>query len=528
MPRSASRDRSDSFNGRRTYFRRATWLSVGKRLFSLIAFSSAVIWVVFDSFACDRGHSAHTHGPLAGPHAAWENDCAACHIGSSAAAFTGDPTSIWKTHERWNNFTCEKCHAGPRHQPNVNQAGEDWHNQCNNCHRDHNGRMNSLTRLADSDCVRCHSELKKHSKKEPAVASRITNFSKDHPDFQSLAGFNGKDRKLKFSHSLHMTPGIVYDSKSKFKTTINQIPDVYKGHYKQFASGENQLISLKCEACHSLDSEIPSTRLNSERYDSMLTTLAEAGPPAAALLPPRAKGAYFQPVNFEMNCRACHPNVATAVVSNNKVTSDIQVPHRLSKEKTIEELKRMFSREIARLDNSAYPPEILPGGRTDPPPKPPFDPKRYQDEVNRHAEKAERQFFPERSIMGDCGPVGGCMKCHVYGDAESKAIAHLPNKTIWMSKAKFDHTAHRSATCVSCHPGTQSNVQNGKTDSRDFEPVQILGLENCRSCHAPGAVRSNCTDCHSYHNGEHPLQGRGAKERAPAEPKNLADFFKSK
>jgi hypothetical protein len=43
-----------------------------------------------------------------------------------------------------------------------------------------------------------------------------------------------------------------------------------------------------------------------------------------------------------------------------------------------------------------------------------------------------------------------------------------------------------------------------------------------------GGVRAACTDCHRYHHGDLPIQGRGALTRYPKEPRTLADWLKGK
>jgi hypothetical protein len=67
-------------------------------------------------------------------------------------------------------------------------------------------------------------------------------------------------------------------------------------------------------------------------------------------------------------------------------------------------------------------------------------------------------------------------------------------------------------------------------------------LQSCRACHSPlntkvtvgsetlpgGGVRHNCTDCHRYHHGDQPMQGRGGKSWFPQQPRDLADWLKGK
>ena len=517
MPRSASRDRSDPFAWRRRYFHRPTRLAVCKFVSTAIAVFAAAVWAIYDVAADPANPIAHTHGSLVGPHAAWEHDCAACHQSFGTSDFTDDPLTVLNARSRWQKLTCVKCHTGPAHQSNtnINAAGTAVHERCNNCHRDHDGRMNSLTHLKDSDCARCHSDLNRFASTANPAHPPITNFAKDHPAFPSLANFNpDTDRKLKFSHSLHMTVGIVYLKGAKNPTTLAGLPDEAKLNYKKFEQ-PNGMLELKCEACHSLDSEI----------------VGKDEQPATTQL--RSKGDYYQPVNFEQHCRSCHPIEAPATVSNGLKFDRIAVPHRLRSAETKDYLSGRYAKLLAaeKPFTSALP--FLPGGRTDPAPEWASVAKSFRDEVAKISDEGFVKLFH--------GEGKGCMKCHISNDEK---IAPIPNRSIWLTKAKFDHTSHRLATCASCHPGTASAVDaGGKTEWSEKESVQILGLDSCRICHSPGTtrvekpdgstfhaggIRSNCTDCHTYHNGANPHQGRGAKARDPDHPRALEEFFRPK
>jgi hypothetical protein len=124
-----------------------------------------------------------------------------------------------------------------------------------------------------------------------------------------------------------------------------------------------------------------------------------------------------------------------------------------------------------------------------------------------------------------------CRKCHYESRGrffEPKIFTEIP--TVWFESARFDHTSHRGTACQVCHP--MSQIGSGKLDER--EKINILGIESCRQCHAPaggtrdaptGGIRHGCTDCHTYHNGGHGLQGRGAAARVPEQPKSSAVEF---
>jgi hypothetical protein len=118
----------------------------------------------------------------------------------------------------------------------------------------------------------------------------------------------------------------------------------------------------------------------------------------------------------------------------------------------------------------------------------------------------------------------------------------VPDRTVWFEHAKFNHASHRGATCASCHPGAADSWTTEST-LVEKEPVQILGIELCRACHSPertkvklpdktestgGGIRHNCTDCHNYHHGDLPMQGRGSTTRNPKDARDLKDWLKGK
>src|SRR5687767_10080591 len=151
MPRSPGRDLADRFEGNRGYFRRGSPVARAKYTVSLLALVLAVGWVVADVALPGKAVVAHTHGPVANPHARWEDDCAACHK-PHAASELGLP-SVFRARDRWHDLTCEKCHAGPAHVATMTDAGRHDHDRCSTCHHEHAGRLNSLVRISDDHCT---------------------------------------------------------------------------------------------------------------------------------------------------------------------------------------------------------------------------------------------------------------------------------------------------------------------------------------------------------------------------------------
>ncbi len=539
MPRSPSRDLSDRFTGKRGYFRRPDPLRRGKIALSWIALFAAGAWGVVDvAKPAQRVQYSHSHGRLANVHTAFEYNCEACHKAHGISEL--GPISVFKAHDRWHDLTCEKCHGGPVHHDSANTDAKKFHNRCSNCHHDHNGRLGSLVRLADKDCNQCHENLGKYhdaanSKATKPYQNKITNFVTDHPEFRSL-DIEKNPRTLKFSHAVHMTAGQAYDP-GQAGMTVGQLRKIGGGaavtRYAPAGATDDTKIQLNCVSCHALDSGIDTTG-----FQDIKKTLAK-GDPTHSLLPPRTEGAHFLPVNFEVHCRSCHPVQAKEGVStvgkDQYRVAPFDVSHRKQPADLVTELRAGYLRGLSERGHPALnrPPEL--GGKLDPQPND-LAPRTLGQEVDRLTADAEGIMFSG----------GICAKCHkIEPGADAKAklrVAVVPDRTVWFKHAKFNHASHRGATCATCHPGTDA-AYLAPTEADKPEPVQIVGVKTCQACHAPpgttvllpdnkeivgGGARHACSDCHRYHNGDNPLQGRGAVARDAGKPLTLTEWLQGK
>ena len=74
------------------------------------------------------------------------------------------------------------------------------------------------------------------------------------------------------------------------------------------------------------------------------------------------------------------------------------------------------------------------------------------------------------------------------GEGKPK-VAAVPDRTVWFKHAKFNHASHRGATCASCHPGIKEKGEYVSPVEADKpEPVQIVGVDTCRTCHSPAGT----------------------------------------
>lgn len=527
MPRSPSRDRSDRFTGFRGYVRVPDRYARAKTVALLSAGVLVGMWLVVEA-AHPRAGAYHTHGPLANPHAAWDQDCAACHRQHGAGDFS--LSTVLNARDRWHDLTCTKCHAGPPHHVTMTAEGTDFHNRCSNCHHDHGGRTNSLVRLTDEHCVRCHTDLPAHHVAGRSDYQNVSAFVGGHPEFKALRdyppGKNYEPRTLKFSHAVHMTPALTD------RWTLDRIKQLSGAaaaeRYQEFNTPDG--IALKCAACHQLDAQVPTatdpndaSRLTFERVSALLR-----GQPRSSILPPRAEGAYYLPVNFDASCKACHPIAAPAGKAGTAVVEGFTLPHRVQPGELEPLLRSGYAEKLLRA-NPAMAQAPLPGGRLDPP-APPKEVAAFGDAIDALTAAARANV----SVTG-----ATCGKCHTPA-ADGKSVAALPQHTVWFGHSTFNHVSHRGVTCATCHPGT-GRPEKAPASVNEVEPVAILGADSCRACHAPAGtqvkqadgttttaagIRHACTDCHRYHNGDRPLHGMGSPHRDPKDPLQLADFLR--
>ena len=532
MPRSPSRDLVDRFAGNRGYFHRADPLRRWKNGVALAALGLTFGWLLVEFALPARAISAHSHGDLANPHAAFDANCEACHKPHSAGDFFANPLSVFSTNARWHDLTCTKCHAGPTHHASVKDSHS--HEQCSSCHHDHQGRDHSLTRISDRHCTECHENLPAaHVEGKSSFASKITGFTKDHPEFRSLQ----VNRGMKFSHALHMTPGLVYDANDQHKWTAEA-----RQRFMPPSGNANDPIQLNCSSCHQLDAGHPNPNdpEDRRRFDFLTNTIRGAS--RSSILPARAEGAYYLPVNFDVHCKVCHPIHTPTAVSGGIVVKDFFVPHRRQPSALKPILRGEYAARLAGDKHPALAAPLGPGGRLDPHDVPAV--ATFGTEIDRLTEAALRALTLNLSPGSENALPGGfaCGKCH-YSTAPGKTdVALLPDKSVWFEHAKFNHVSHRGLTCASCHPGTEGAfAAGGHVNER--EPALIVGIKTCQACHAESGkvvelpngqtataagVRHSCTDCHRYHNGDRPLQGLGAPRRDPTEPLNLSDWLKGK
>lgn len=533
---SPSRERVERYRGSLRRYFRANPFEDRKVFYTLIAIVASMLmlglWTVMRS---DRPYS---HGPVADVHTSFDAKCEACHKPQSISSIG---PGVFDPQSRWLDLECQTCHRGPDHHRDMVWPS-DWPKQkavtgndaeCAACHHDHNGKNFSLVRLPDDTCLKCHGDLpKSHKAGTTQYAAKIANFwDKDgggHPEFKKLEDEKKAplDRKIRFSHSHHMSPGIGYLTGSRLNLKKKDLLELNKDDpksvefYFKSTDGPETQVQLDCKHCHQLDAERGDPRDRSTAFANL------AGSPRESIQPPRALGAYFLPVNFESHCQTCHPLKSPEFTSDaGQKFPSFYLPHRKQPGELKEVLRARYSGYILSEKGK---PELLNKNVTD------DDVLKVGNQVDQAVTKSLLKLLPAINPKATNAISGGtCTECHITNNAVEieKLEVMVPNiPTVWFEHAKFDHVGHRAYACLKCHPntGAPEKFDPATIYTGADQKINILGADSCRECHAPAGrgktldgqwaeagVRNNCTDCHRYHNGDNPLQGLGAAARDP-------------
>jgi hypothetical protein len=470
---------AERYKGNLGYYKKKHPWRVARWCANLIAIAGGIAGViVYQKLLAQKRVSEEffSTGTISSSHAAQAQDCASCH--DKGAVLAGDRSFskfkavVSERFHRGLDFAaidrkCRKCHEEhppvgiakkfDLHEPNVVQ-----NRSCSVCHQEHLG-PGRMTPVADLHCASCHNNpgimqasaqkgeklpptafhLRPHPPQQivfemprPArgYTQVLSTFSGDHPEFQLVREKARDPDVLRFNHQRHYAA---------------DIPPVEKGR------------KLDCNYCHKTDPE----------------------------------GRYYQRVNFEANCQACH---ALLFDRNNP---QLHIPH------GDVNLVRNFLRTLpAQYGDYAR----LKQGKT--------GDSEMQSFVALQIKKLREQFGDgeqlERAVFFEKDPYksqrqappatkanySGCAVCHdVKADRNTApAITKPVLVDRWMPQAKFNHAKHQidpitggKLDCNRCHRALVS---------RETSDVLMPVKADCVTCHSPkGKVVSECITCHTYH-----------------------------
>jgi hypothetical protein len=396
--------------------------------------------------AGDYRHIGETwsSGPLSRAHADVTRNCRACHL----EAFVAVP-----------DRACQACHtkidghADPRRlalaQPRAGgiaglklAIAERFGRdpaRCVNCHTEHSGP--DAMPAARVSCASCHADLKANL--PDTRLGNASDFGRDHPQFTPL---------------VMTTPG----DYPRFTPVSLGAP--------QRASAQNSALKFP----HALH------MFRGGGVARMQSTLGRQPLDCAECHVPDQSGARFRPVSMMRNCEQCHS------LAFDRVGGAIRnLPHG--------DAARVISMVLAAGGRSSSAPPMIDGRAR---------PGQIQPTPIRYLGGNDARV---RSIFS---PRGACYDCHVVVPPGSPGgldyrIVPVREQLRFLNRGRFDHAAHKTASCASCHGEALT--------TNDSRVLMLPGIATCRQCHGGDTarkplVRSTCAMCHDYHHESETLR----------------------
>ncbi|WP_375195333.1 cytochrome c3 family protein [Sphingobium sp.] len=424
------------------------------------------------------GDKAWSSGPLSQAHHALEGRCESCH----QKAFVSVRDSACQTcHKDVHDHAPAARIAMARAEPGLGGQflgriaaafGKPPEGACVDCHREHEG-AGPMQPTPQAFCTDCHGTLK--DRLQDTKLGNAGDFGSSHPEFMplvqtmpgkyprfiraSLSAGPKDDSGLKFPHDLHLsaTGGV-----ARMARTMKA----------QYGFGD----ALACKDCHK----------------------------------PTADGVRFQPVQMERDCQMCH-SLAFETIGGTVRTLRHGQP-----DQVIADLRAYY-----RSTDPARPSALSAMAR-----RRPGDYAQGQVYHAYFGAVAARPSRADDAIRAVFSKGGACYDCHTVtppgaGGNANWQVLPVHQSMRYMMNGWFDHAAHRTEKCESCHAALKS---------RDAKELLLPGIDSCRTCHggekSKAAVPSGCAICHSYHvddGAPWTPTARGVKRDDADRPRNIRE-----
>jgi len=336
---------------------------------------------------------------------------------------------------------CLSCHESKPHHfdPITFHAADSMLGRCAECHIEHVEPSHLILR-DDQGCTDCHADIDNIAGARSQLRA-VSSWSAGHPEFKvSIPRLEQAGRWLTERISID-SPLAKSSSNLIFPHSVHMNPDGIEG-----PEGPEQ---LNCGSCHQPDE-------------------GEIG---------------MRPVSMEQHCSSCH-----------LLTFDPDHPDRELPHGEPDELLLMMEEFYARRTLIGA---TLAAGR------PAFDAERpgRTNQLDEAARAEALRLAKELAVQSaeDIFERTTCAICHDVtrrsdGVTPAWEVAPVYINQHWMPLSRFDHGAHASETCESCHAAETSLVSSD---------ILMPDIASCQTCHGDehtdDQLVSVCLDCHSFH-----------------------------
>ena len=336
---------------------------------------------------------------------------------------------------------CLSCHESTPHHfdPLTFLAADSMLGRCAECHIEHVEPSHLILR-DDQGCTDCHADIDNIAGAHSQLRA-VSSWSAGHPEFKvSIPRLeqtgNWSSERISIDSPLAKS-----SSNLIFPHSVHMNPDGIEG-----PEGPEQ---LNCGSCHQPDE-------------------GEIG---------------MRPVSMEQHCSSCH-----------LLTFDPDHPDRELPHGEPDELLLMMEEFYARRTLIGA---TLAAGR------PAFDAERpgRSNQLDEAARAEALRLAKELAVQAaeDIFERTTCAICHEVtrksdGVTPAWDVAPVYINQHWMPLSRFDHGAHASETCESCHAAETSLVSSD---------ILMPDIASCQTCHGDehtdDQLVSVCLDCHSFH-----------------------------
>lgn len=367
----------------------------------------------------------------------------------TAHQFIGDNcTTCHRTpFQRVRDAQCTACHTDVQHHVGVHTSEVRLFRgaRCAGCHFEHK-QPSVLVQRDPRLCTDCHARLDR-LKEQPSIHN-VSDFATGHPEFRPSVLRNVS---AGIWQATRLDPG---DPAHFIERSHLRFSHVQHLNPKGVKSPQGDRV-LTCQSCHH-----PST-----------------------------SGREMLPIRMESDCSGCHS------LQFDEHDPSTVVPHG-NLQAMFRKLQEHFSRQYLERDAQAHGArsrarrpgaegEVMSSAQQE----------RARSWVDAQSLTIARELM-EKHVCADCHEVS-----HVPGASgfEQWRIEPVRLTQVWMPLARFNHAAHITQRCSSCHTAAPRSERSSD--------ILMPRIAECRTCHG-GAhdtkrVESNCLMCHRFHLPEH-------------------------